>query len=81
MQLYEIYYHDAWRTKASYGRQAIVTSEKEIENYLNENLDEWYDPEQDTPITNLIEQVFQQEFLYVTIKTITVHDDGTVAFE
>ena len=81
MKLYEIYYHDEWRTKASYGRQAIFTSLKDAEDYLFKNLDEWFNEDSDEPILNLIEQVLQQRFDHVTIKTITVHDDGTVDFK
>ena len=29
MILYEIYYHDAWRSHSSYGRQEIFTTEEE----------------------------------------------------
>lgn len=81
MHLYEIYYHDQWRTIASYGRQAIFTSLKEVEDYLLKNQDEWYDAAPDAPITDLIEQVLQQHFHHVTIKTITIHDNGAVDFD
>ena len=81
MQLYEIYYHDEWRTIASYGRQAIFTSLEDVEIYLLKNQDEWYDAALDAPITDLIEQVLQQHFHHVTIKTITIHDNGAVDFD
>ena len=81
MHLYEIYYHDQWRTNTSYGRQAIFTSLEEVEDYLLKNQDEWYDAALDAPITDLIEQVLQQHFHHVTIKTITVRDNGAVDFD
>ena len=81
MTLYEIYYHDQWRTIASYGRQAIFTSLEEVEDYLFKNLDDWFNADNDEPILNLIEQVLQKRFDHVTIKTITVHGDETVDFE
>lgn len=81
MTLYEIYYHDQWRTITSYGRQAIFTSLEDVENYLLKNQDEWYNAALDAPITDLIEQVLQQHFYHVTIKTITIHDNGAVDFD
>lgn len=81
MKLYEIYYHDEWRSKASYGRQAIFTSLEDAEEYLFKNRDEWFDADLDEPILNLIEQVLEERFKHVTIKTITVHNYGTVDFE
>ena len=50
MILFEIYYHDPWRTQTTYARQYITTSVDDATQWLLEHLDEWYcdnDPEID----------------------------------
>lgn len=69
MTLYEIYYHDAWRSTSSYERQEITMTEEQAETWLLENKKDWYD-ENDPEIDNLIEQALQQQFNYMTVKTI-----------
>ena len=78
MTLYEVYYHDAWRTNSTYGRQHITTSAEDAEQWLLENIEEWYDEDDDPKIDYIVDQALNQEFTYMTIKTIVVNDDGTV---
>lgn len=77
MTLFEIYYHDPWRTRSTYARQHITTSIKDAEQWLLHNLNEWYDDD-DQEIEDVVEQGLAQTFHYMTIKTIVVNDDGTV---
>lgn len=79
MILYEIYYHDAWRTHSSYGRQMITTTEEQAKEWLLENKSEWYD-EDDPKIEDLIEQALVQEFKYMTVKTLVCNEDGSVSW-
>ena len=79
MILYEIYYHDAWRTHSSYGRQMITTMEEKAKEWLLENKSEWYD-EDDPRIEDLIEQALDQKFRYMTVKTIVCNEDGSVSW-
>ena len=78
--LYEIYYHDAWRSTSSYERQAITMTEEQAEKWLLENKKDWYD-ENDPEIDDLIEQGLQQQFNYMTVKTIVCNEDGSVSFQ
>ena len=43
MTLYEIYYHDAWRSISSYERQEITMTEEQAETWLLENKKDWHD--------------------------------------
>ena len=79
MILYEIYYHDAWRTHSSYGRQMITTTEEQAKEWLLENKSEWYE-EDDPKIEDLIEQELAQEFKYMTVKTLACNEDGSVSW-
>ena len=79
MILYDIYYHDAWRTHSSYGRQMITTAEEKAKEWLLENKSEWYD-EDDPKIEDLIEQALDQKFQYMTVKTIVCNEDGSVSW-
>ena len=79
MILYEIYYHDAWRTRSSYGRQEITTTEERAKAWLLENKSEWYD-ENDPEIKDLIEQALGQQFQYMTVETIACNADGSVSW-
>ena len=79
MILYEIYYHDAWRTRSSYGRQEITTTEEQAKAWLLENKSDWYD-ENDPKIKDLIEQALEQKFQYMTVKTIVCNADGSVTW-
>ena len=78
MTLYEIYYHDAWRTSATYGRQYITTSAEDAAQWLLENVEDWYDEDDDPKIDYVVDQGLEQAFNYMTIKTIVINDDGTV---
>jgi hypothetical protein len=80
MILYEIYYHDAWRSSSSYGRQEITTTEEQAETWLLENKSDWYD-ENDPEIDNLIEQALQQQFNYMTVQTIVCNEGRSVSFQ
>lgn len=80
MTLFEIYYHDPWRTRSTYARQYITTSAEDAEQWLLDNLDEWYDDD-DELIDDIVEQGLKQTFNYMTIKIIIVKEDGTVEWE
>jgi hypothetical protein len=80
MTLYEIYYHDAWRSSSSYGRQEITMTEEQTEKWLWERKSEWND-ENDPEIDNLIEQAIEQKFTYMTVKEIVCNEDGSVIFQ
>ena len=77
MTLFEIYYHDPWRTRSTYARQHITTSAEDTEQWLLEHLDEWYDDD-DELIDDIVEQGHTQNFHYMTIQIIIVKEDGTV---
>lgn len=77
MTLYEIWYHDEWRTKDTYERQYIGSSEEDTKQWLMIHLDEWHDDE-DVKIDDIITQAMDQEFMYMTITPITINKDGTV---
>ena len=79
MILYEIYYHDAWRSLSSYGRQEIFTTEEQAKAWLLENKRDWYD-ESDPTIKDLIEQALEQQFHFMTVKTIVCNEDGSVSW-
>lgn len=79
MILYEIYYHDAWRTHSSYGRQMITTTEEKAKEWLLENKSEWYD-ESDPTIKDLIEQALEQQFHNMTVQKIVCNEDGSVSW-
>lgn len=79
MILYEIYYHDAWRTRSSYGRQEITTTKERAKAWLLENKSEWY-YEDDPKIEDLIEQALDQQFHFMTVKTIVCNEDGSVSW-
>lgn len=76
MTLYEVYYHDAWRQKSTYGRQYIASDAHDLVKWLIENQEDWYDEE--TAIEDILEQALDQEFTYMTVKLIIVNEDGTV---
>ncbi len=77
MTLYEVYYHDPWRTYSTYARQYITTSPQDAEQWLLDNLDDWY-CDNDSAIDSLLDQALDKEFTYMTVTTITINDDGTV---
>lgn len=79
MILYEIYYHDVWRSHSSYGRQEIFTTEEQAKAWLLENKSEWY-YEDDPKIEDLIEQALDQQFRFMTVKTIVCNEDGSVTW-
>lgn len=79
MTLYEVYYHDAWRTKSTYGRQYIASDVHDLVQWLIENQEDWYDEE--TTIEDILEQALDQAFTYMTVKLIIVNEDGTVEWE
>lgn len=41
MELFEVYFHDEWRTKFSYTREHITSSAANTEQWLLEHLDDW----------------------------------------
>ena len=77
MILFEIYYHDPWRTRSTYARQYITTSAEDAEQWLLDHLDEWYSDD-DQEIDYVVDQGLEQTFDYMTIEMIVVNDDGTI---
>lgn len=80
MILYEVYYHDPWRTRSTYSRQYITTSVEDAKQWLLEHLDEWYGDD-DPEIDYVVDQGIKQQFNYMTIEIIIVKEDGTVEWE
>lgn len=80
MILYEVYYHDPWRTRSTYSRQYITTHADDAAQWLLEHLDEWYGDD-DQEIDDVIDQGLKQTFNYMTIEIIIVKEDGTVEWE
>lgn len=79
MILYEIWYHDEWRSMDTYQRQAILSSVDGTTDWLMTHKDHWYDNE--TPIDNVVDQAINQKFNYMTVTRITVTDDSHITFE
>lgn len=79
MTLYEIWYHDEWRSTDTYQRQAILSTIDDTADWLMIHKDHWYDNE--TPIDNVVNQAITQKFNYMTVTQITITDDGHVTFE
>ena len=69
MILYEIWYHDEWRSTDTYQRQAILSSIDETTDWLL------------TPINFIVDQAIDQKFKYMTVTRITINDNGHVTFE
>lgn len=80
MTLYEIWYHDEWRSRDTYRRQYISTDTEDVKQWLMENLDDWYD-NIDVKIDDIITQAIEQDFMYMTITLITINKDGSVDWE
>lgn len=81
MTLYEIYYHDEWRSIDTYSREHIASSAEDAKQWLMENLDDWYDDNDPTIDDDIITQAMDQEFMYMTVQTITINNDGTVDWD
>ena len=79
MILYEVWYHDEWRSTDTYQRQAILSSIDNTTTWLLTHKDHWYDNE--TPIDFIVDQAIDQKFKYMTVTQITIYDDGHVTFE
>lgn len=79
MTLYEVWYHDAFRSTASYGRQTIQTSVEVLTDWLLSHKAEWYDDE--TPIEDIVDQAIDQKFTHMTVTEIVVDDDGHVTYD
>ena len=79
MTLYEVWYHDAFRSTTSYGRQTIQTSVEALTDWLMSHQAEWYDNE--TPIDYIVDQAIDQKFTYMTVTTIVIDDDGHVTYD
>lgn len=79
MTLYEIWYHDEWRSTDTYQRQAILSTTRDTADWLITHKNLWYDNE--TPIDNIVGQAIDQKFTYMTVTQITINDDGHVTFE
>lgn len=79
MTLFEIYYHDPWRTRSTYARQYITTSADDAAQWLLEHLDEWYGDD-DQEIEDILDEydVSLEQILHVTPP---VNDALVVAFE
>lgn len=78
MELFEIYYHDEWRTPSSYTREHIASSAEDAKQWLLEHLDDWYDNERDVEIYDIVEQGLNQAFTFMTVIKITLNGDGSV---
>lgn len=78
MELFEIYYHDEWRTTNTYKRQYIASSATNTEQWLLGHLDDWYDNERDVEIYDVVEQGLNQAFTFMTVIKITLNGDGSV---
>ena len=78
MTLYEIWYHDEWRTKNTYERQYIGSSEEDTKQWLMVHLDEWYNDNDTTIDDDIITQSINQDFIYMTVTPITINKDSTV---
>lgn len=81
MVLYEIYYHDEWRTKTSYDRQYMTANEDDAAQWLLENLEDGYDKENDPKIEYILTQALDQEFTFMTINAINIYEDGSVDWD
>ena len=80
MTLFEIYYHDPWRTRSTYARQYITTSADDAAQWLLEHLDEWYGDD-DPEIQCIVSQALDQEFTFMTINAINIYEDGSVDWD
>jgi hypothetical protein len=78
MELFEIYYHDEWRTPSSYKREHITSSAANTEQWLLKHLDDWYNNERDVEIYDVVEQGLNQAFTFMTVIKITLNGDGSV---
>lgn len=80
LTLYEVYFHDAHRYKMS--RQAIFTSAQETVDYLLECVIDWFDDNDPNDLSEdvLLENAISQMYKYMTIKVITISEDGTVTW-
>lgn len=78
MTLYEIWYHDEWRTCDTYRRQYIGVSEEDTKQWLMIHLDEWYNDNDTTIDNDIITQAINQDFIYMTVTPITINKDSTV---
>lgn len=79
MTLYEVWYHDAWRTRSTYGRQTIQSSVDDLIEWLLSHKAEWYDNE--TSIEDIVDQAIDQKFTHMTVTEIVVDDDGHVTYD
>jgi len=79
MILYDVWYHDEWRSTDTYQRQAILSTTRDTADWLMTHKDYWYDDE--TPINAIVDQAIAQKFTYMTVTQITINDDGHVTFE
>ena len=78
MTLYEIQYHDEWRTCDTYRRQYIGSSEEDTKQWLMIHLDEWYNDNDTTIDDDIITQSINQDFIYMTVTPITINKNGTI---
>ena len=78
MELFEVYFHDEWRTPSSYTREYIASSAANTEQWLLGHLDDWYDNERDVEIYDVVEQGLNQAFTFMTVIKITLNGDGSV---
>ena len=79
--LYEIYYHDAWRTRTNYDRQYMTTMEEDAAQWLLENIEDWYDKDNDPEIDYIVSQALDQKFTFMTMNAINIYEDGSVDWD
>lgn len=80
MILFEIYYHDPWRTQTTYARQYITTSVDDATQWLLEHLDEWY-CDNDPEIDHVVDQRFDTRELLDKWTNVELKRDDLVCME
>lgn len=59
----------------------MTSSEDEADQWLLENLEDWYDAENDPEIEYIISQALEQEFTFMTINAINIYEDSSVDWD
>ena len=59
----------------------MTSSEDEADQWLLENLEDWYGAENDPEIEYIISQALEQEFTFMTINAINIYEDSSVDWD